>query len=119
MMQKKFTLYNFETFRSRDHGSVPVITGAACDVITGAACDVITGTFPIGRFWHPTERCTGWVNKIAAFFGPTSDCNHLGTLCPNHLKFTVQVVPTMDHCRLKFQVIRTNGSQVIAVGSLS
>ena len=50
MMQKKFTLYNFETFRSRDHGSVPVITGAACDVITGAACDVITGTFPIGGF---------------------------------------------------------------------
>ena len=37
MMQKKFTLYNFETFRSRDHGSVPVITGAAGDVITGAA----------------------------------------------------------------------------------
>ena len=59
MMQKKFNLYNFETFRSPDHGSVPVITGAACDVITGAACDVITGTFPIGRFWHPTERCTG------------------------------------------------------------
>ena len=110
MMQKKFNLYNFETFRSRDHGSVPVITGAACDVITG--------TFPIGRFWHPTERCTGRVNKIAAFFGPTSDCNHLGTLCPNHLKFTAQVVPTMDHCRLKFQVIRTNGTRVIAVGSL-
>ena len=59
MMQKKFTLYNFETFRSHDHGSVPVITGTACDVITGAACDVITGTFPIGRFWHLTERCTG------------------------------------------------------------
>ena len=66
MMQKKFTLYNFETFRSRDHGSVPVITGAACDVITGAACDVITGaacdvitgTFPIGGFWYPTERYT-------------------------------------------------------------
>ena len=47
MMQKKFTLYNFETFRSRDHGSVPVMTGAACDVITG--------TFPIGGFWHLTK----------------------------------------------------------------
>ena len=28
-----------------------------------------------------------------------------------------QVVPTMDPCGLKFQVIRTNGSRVIAVGS--
>ena len=26
MMQKKFTLYNLETHRSRDHGSAPVIT---------------------------------------------------------------------------------------------
>ena len=29
----------------------------------------------------------------------------------------MQVVLTMDPCRLKFQVIQTNGSQVIAVGS--
>ena len=50
MMQKKFTLYNLETHRSRDHGSAPVIAGAACDVITG--------TFPIGGFWYPTERYT-------------------------------------------------------------
>ncbi len=35
MMQKKITLYDLETHRSRDHGSAPVIAGAACDVITG------------------------------------------------------------------------------------
>ena len=57
--------------------------------------------------------------QIADFFVPTSDCNDLETVCPNHLKFAVQVVPTMDPCQLKFQVIRTNGSRVIAVGSLS
>ena len=50
-------------------------------------------------------------------FGRTSECNHSETVCPNHLKFAVQVVPTMDPCGLKFQVIRTNGSRVIAVGS--
>ena len=40
-----------------------------------------------------------------------------GTVGPNHLKFAVQVVPTMDPCGSKFQVIRTNGSRVIVVGS--
>ena len=50
-------------------------------------------------------------------FGRTSECNHSETVCPNHLKFAVQVVPTMDPCGLEFQVIRTNGSRVIAVGS--
>ena len=37
----------------------------------------------------------------------------------SHEKFAVQVVPPMDPCGLKFQVIRTNGSRVIAVGSLA
>ena len=55
MMQKKFTLYNFETIRSRDHGSVSVITGAACDVITGAAY--------IGYSGHD------WPGQIAFSFG--------------------------------------------------
>ena len=49
----------------------------------------------------------------------TSDCNDSETVCPNHLKFAVQVVPTMDPWQLKFQLIRTNGSRVIAIGSLS
>ena len=73
----------------------------------------------------PTGRRTygyvihGEYLQIADFFGPTSDCNHSETLRPNHLKFAVPVVPTMGPCGLKLQVIRTKGSRVIAVGSLS
>ena len=64
-------------------------------------------------------RFPAFVGRSDIFFVPTSDCNDLETICPNHLKFAVQVVPTMDPCQFKFQVIRTNGSRIIAVGSLS
>ena len=55
--------------------------------------------------------------KIAHFFGPTSNCNNSRTVCPNRLKFSVLIVPNVDHYGLEFQAIRNNGSQVIAVGS--
>ena len=35
--------------------------------------------------------------KIDDFFGPSSDCNHSGTVCLNHLKFAVQVVLAHQH----------------------
>ena len=38
--------------------------------------------------------------RNARLFGRTSECNHSDTVCPNHLKFAVQVVPTMVPCRL-------------------
>ena len=64
-------------------------------------------------FWPTFEYSA----RNTRLFGRTSECNHSETVCPNHLKFAVQVVPTMDPCGLEFQVIRPNGSQVIAVGS--
>ena len=77
-------------------------------IVTGLDSITCPVPFGIGKF----------VNKNNGdFFGPTSNCSHSETVCPNHFKFSAQVGPTMDPYGLKFQVIWTNDSRVIAVGS--
>ena len=60
-------------------------------------------THPVVKGLNISQNHTVSQKQIADFFVPTSDCNDLETVCPNHLKFAVQVVPTMDPCGLKFQ----------------
>ena len=60
----------------------------------------------------------GWNKKNSPpKYDPTSNRNNSGTVCPIYLKINVRWVPNSDPTHIKFQVILTNSSWVIAVGS--
>ena len=55
------------------------------------------------------------VNKNCRFFRSNFQLQSLRNCLSKSLEICCASCPTMDPCRLKFQLIRTNGSRVIAV----
>ena len=120
-MQKKFTLYNLETHRSRDHGSAPVIAGAACDVITGTGMRRDHGNVSDWQILASDWEMYRVSQQNCRFFRPNFRLQSLGNplsesleiYCasrPDYGPLSIKISSDSDkrypsYCRWKFEII--------------